>query len=91
MEIPQQPSTRKKFLLWTITALGTATLLRFIKGGNAKPAKPTKILSKDETVKMLTRDGLLVEIDRKYLVAAVDKNDSKISIDELKEWIKKQS
>ncbi len=39
---------------------------------------------------MLTQDGVLVEIDRKHLVAA-DKNNDKISIDELKEWIKKQS
>lgn len=85
METPTQPSTRKKFLLWSITTLGTATLLRFIKGETEKPIQP-----KSNTVKMLTQEGVLVEIDRKHLVAA-DKNDVKISIDELKEWIKKQS
>lgn len=90
METPKQPSTRKKFLLWSITTLGTATLLRFIKGGTEKPAKPTQIQPKNDTVKMLTKDGVLVEIDRKHLVTA-EKNESKISIDELKEWIKKQS
>jgi hypothetical protein len=90
METPKQPSTRKKFLLWSITTLGTATLLRFIKREPEKPVQPTPIQPKSNTIKMLTQEGILVEIDRKHLVAA-DKNDTKISIDELKEWIKKQS
>lgn len=90
METPKQPSTRKKFLLWSITTLGTATLLRFVKGGREKPIKPTQIQPKSNTIKMLTQEGILVEIDRKHLVPA-GKNNDKISIDELKEWIKKQS
>jgi hypothetical protein len=90
METPIQPSTRKKFLLWSITILGTATLLRFITGKKEKPVQSTQIQPKSDTVKMLTKDGILVEIDRKHLVAA-DKNNDKISMDELKEWIKKQS
>jgi hypothetical protein len=90
METPIQPSTRKKFLLWSLTTFGTATLLRFITGEKEKPILSTPIRPKNDTVKMLTKDGILVEIDRKHLVAA-DKNNDKISIDELKEWIKKQS
>jgi hypothetical protein len=90
METPKQPSTRKKFLLWSLTTIGTATLLKFIKGGTEKPIQSTQIQPKSNTIKMLTQDGVLVEIDRKHLVAA-DKDEDKISIDELKEWIKKQS
>lgn len=90
METPIQPSTRKKFLLWSITTLSTVTLLRFIKGKTEKPVQSTQIQPKSNTVKMLTKEGILVEIDRKHLVDA-DKNNDKISIDELKEWIKKQS
>lgn len=87
METPKQPSTRKKFLLWSIGTLGTFTLLKLMTEEKKKPAVNNK---KKDTVKMLTKEGILVEIDRKHLVAA-DKNENKISIDELKEWIKKQS
>lgn len=84
METPQPPSTRKKFLLWSLATLGAATLMKFIR---AEKQKPTEIGQKSDTIKMLTQDGKLVEIDRKLLASA----DKKISTDELKQWIKKQS
>jgi hypothetical protein len=40
---------------------------------------------KKETVKMLTRDGKLVEIDKKLLASS----GNKISKEELQQWIKK--
>jgi hypothetical protein len=56
-----QPSTsRKKFLLWSATILSSATIFKFIKIPKKK---------KTETVKMLTQDGRLVEIDKKLLVS----------------------
>ena len=56
-----QPSTsRKKFLFWSATILSSATLFRFINVPKKK---------KSDTVKMLTQDGKLVEIDRKLLVS----------------------
>ncbi|MFN8348620.1 MAG: hypothetical protein U0X91_26700 [Spirosomataceae bacterium] len=87
METPQLPSARKKFLLWSIGTLSTFTLLKIIKKEEKKPMINSK---KNDTVKVLTQDGTLVEIDRKHLVTA-DINEKKITIDELKEWIKKQS
>lgn len=70
-----QPSTsRKKFLLWSATVLSSATLFRFI---------PTK--KKTDTVKMLTQDGKLVQIDKKLLVSP----GKKITDKELQQWVKK--
>ncbi len=70
-----QPSTsRKKFLLWSATFLSSATLFRFI---------PTK--KKTDTVKMLTQDGKLVQIDKKLLVSP----GKKITDNELQQWVKK--
>ena len=72
-----QPSTsRKKFLLWSATILSSATLFRF----NNVPKK-----KKNKTVKMLTQDGKLVEIDRKLLVSP----GKKITDKELQQWVKK--
>ena len=71
-------------MLWSLATLGTATLLKFLR---EKKQKSTEISQKNDTIKMLTQDGTLVEIDRKFL----DSADKKISINELKEWIKKQS
>lgn len=70
-----QPSTsRKKFLLWSATILSSATLFRFM---------PKK--KKTDTVKMLTQDGKLVQIDKKLLVSP----GKKITDKELQQWVKK--
>ena len=72
-----QPSTsRKKFLLWSATILSSATVFKFIRTPKKK---------KTDTVKMLTQDGKLVEIDRKLLVSP----GKKITDKELQQWVKK--
>jgi hypothetical protein len=76
MQESQKSPTRKKFLLWTAAAICSTTLLKFIPGTRKK---------KTDTVKMLTQDGKLVEIDKKLLVSS----GKKISDAELKKWVKK--
>lgn len=72
-----QPSTsRKKFLLWSATILSSATIFKFIKIPKKK---------KTETVKMLTQEGKLVEIDKKLLFSP----GKKITDKELQQWVKK--
>ena len=77
-QVSQLPSSRKNFLALGIAAFFSAAGLRFITRDKKK---------KTETVKMLTQDGLLVEID-KNIVAARGK---KITSKELQQWVKKTS
>jgi len=79
MDQPQKASTRKKFLLWSAALLSSVTLFKFLPN-NKKNTEPG-----NETVKMLTRDGKLVEIDKKLLASS----GKKISDEELKKWVKK--
>ena len=80
MEPIQKTSSRKKFLLWSATVLSSLTLMKFIPGGKKK---------KTETVKMLTRDGKLVEVDAERLFGGKRK---KVTDEQLKNWVnKKQS
>lgn len=76
MEQSQKTSTRKKFLLWGATVLSSLSLLKLIPVGKQE---------KKETVKMLTQDGKLVEVDVTRLGRG---NRKKISDDELKTWVK---
>ena len=78
MEPLQKASTRKKFLLWGAAVLSSLTVLKFIPGNKQK---------KKETVKMLTRDGKLVEVDADKLYCGKRK---KISDDQLKSWVSKK-
>ena len=78
MEQKQNPSTRKKFLLWSVGILSSLTALKYIS--------PSKKKKKD-TVKMLTRDGKLVEIDRDMIPGSK----RKITDPELKVWVKNNS
>ena len=72
-----QPSTsRKKFLLWSATILSSATIFQFIRLPKKK---------KTDTVKMLTQEGKLVEVDRKLLVSP----GKKITDQQLQQWVKK--
>jgi hypothetical protein len=69
------PPSRKKFLLLGFAAFCSATALRiFTKGRKKTP----------ETVKMLTQDGRLVEIDKTMLAL----RSKKITNEELKQWVK---
>lgn len=78
MQPSQSPPSRKKFLLWSAIALCSATVLKFLPGTKKKQT---------ETIKMLTQDGTLVEIDKSLLVSS----GNKISNDELQKWIKKDN
>jgi hypothetical protein len=69
--------SRKKILLLVAAVLSSLTVFKFISG--KKKNEPVS-----ETVKMLTQDGKLVEIDKKLLASS----DKKISNEELKKWVK---
>jgi hypothetical protein len=74
---PPSPS-RKSFLLLGIAAFFSAVALRFVKKDKPK---------KEESIKMLTQEGLLVEIDRNIIAA----RGKRISDTELQQWVKKAS
>ncbi|HEY8660633.1 MAG TPA: hypothetical protein VIL78_16470 [Hanamia sp.] len=76
MQESPKPTSRKKFLLWSATILSSAAVFKFIRIPKKK---------KSETVKMLTQDGKLVEIDKKLLASP----GKKISDIELQQWVKK--
>jgi len=78
MEHFPKASSRKKFLLWGISVLSSLTLLKFISGNKQK---------KTETIKMLTQDGKLVEVDVKKLPGRKRK---KITDEQLKTWVNKK-
>jgi len=77
MEQPKKTSTRKQFLLWSATVLSSLTLLKFTPGNKRK---------KTDTVKMLTQDGKLVEVDIEKLSGF---KGSKNTDDQLKNWVNK--
>ena len=76
----KKSQSRKKFLLLTAAALCSTTVLQFIPGRKKKQSK-----KEGDTVKMLTQDGKLVEIDKKFLALTR----KKISDKELQQWIKR--
>jgi hypothetical protein len=76
MENPQKTPTRKKFLIWGAAVLSSLTFMKIFAN---------KQEEKNETIKMLTQDGQLVEIDKKLLTSSA----KKISDEELKKWVKK--
>lgn len=78
MEELNKKSSRKNFFIWGAGILSSFTALRILSSSKKKE-------SKSETVKMLTQDGRLVEIDKKMLAAG----GKKITNTELQEWVKK--
>lgn len=80
MDKQSNAPSRKKFLLWGTTLLSSLVFLKFLPGSNKRKNEPVT-----ETVKMLTQDGQLVEIDKKLLASS----GNKISNEELQKWIKK--
>lgn len=72
-------SSRKKFLLWGAALLGSIGLLKYI---NRKPAEEKKT-----TVKMLSQDGRLVEVDISQINCETRK---KVTDEELKNWVAKK-
>jgi hypothetical protein len=80
MEQAPKTSTRKKFLLWGAAILSSLTVFKFFSGGKTKRNEPG-----NATAKMLTRDGKLVEVNKKLLISS----GNKISNEELQKWIKR--
>jgi hypothetical protein len=76
MDQNQSAPSRKKFLLWGAAILSSLTVFKFISVDKKK---------KGETVKMLTQDGKLVEVD----IAALPSKKKKITNKELQNWIGK--
>ena len=76
MQESEKLQSRKKFLLWSAAAISSVSVLKFFKGPKKK---------KTETVKMLTRDGKLVEVN----ISAIPSKKKKITNKELQNWIKK--
>lgn len=72
-------SSRKKFLWWGAAALAA------IAGSRLFSTRQKKNLpgEKGATVKMLTQDGRLVEVDKTLLASG----SKKISTEELKQWV----
>ena len=79
MDSPQKTSNRKKFLIWGAALLSSVTVLKYFPGFKKKNNEEAA-----DTVKMLTRDGKLVVVDKKLLASA----GKKISNEELQKWIK---
>lgn len=79
MKDDQKMQSRKKFLLWSATALSSIAALKLFK-------VPPKKNENTETVKMLDRNGKLVEVS----VAALRGKKKKITNKELQNWIKKE-
>ena len=75
MEQTQNKSSRKKFFVWGLGIIASVTALKFIIPGKKKK----------DTIKMLTQDGKLVEID----VNRISGRKRKITDTELKTWVKK--
>ena len=82
MQQLQKISTRKKFLLWGATILSSLTVLNFLPGNKKKINEPGI-----KTVKMLTQDGKLVEVDAEKFLCGKRK---KISDEQLKTWVNKK-
>jgi len=85
MQQPDKLSSRKKFLMWGTAVLTSLTALKLLA-----PSKKISDFQEDEkkeTVKMLTQDGKLVEVDVEKLSCGKRK---KISDQQLKNWVVKK-
>ena len=75
MEVQKQKYSRKKFVVWGVGILASLSVLKF--GLSTKKKK--------DTVKMLSQDGTLVEVD----MSALKSNKGKASNKELQTWVKR--
>ena len=83
-KIPAEISNRRKLL----AGLGALSLFPILKFGFF--AKKNQVIScapevKNQTMKMLTQDGRLVEVD----MSRISSNKEKISNKQLQDWVKK--
>lgn len=79
MEQNQKSSSRKKFLVWGAAALSSFTVFGLFSGSKKEEKK--------ETLKMLTQDGKLVEIDADKIYGS---RREKVTDEQLKNWINKK-
>lgn len=75
MKTENKNQGRRKFIGWGVASAAALAVFKFIKPAAKKAG----------TVKMLTQEGKLVEVD----IAALPANKKKITDSELKNWIKK--
>ena len=75
MEQTENSTSRKNFFLWGLGIISSITAFRFIIPGKKKK----------DTVKMLTQDGRLVEINKNMIPGSK----RKITDKELKAWVEK--
>jgi len=66
--------SRRKFIVWGVASAAVFSAVKFLIPSRKK-----------ETVKMLTQDGKLVEVD----MAAISPKKKKVTNEELQNWIKK--
>jgi hypothetical protein len=78
MQQEQDIRTRKKFLLWGAGILYSFSVFKYLFSQKEK---------KKDTVKMLTQDGRLVEIDKSLLASG----SKKITTKELQQWVKNKT
>ena len=76
MEIVKQKYSRKKFMIWGVGVLASLSVLKFA----FTPKKKNTT-----TVKMLSQDGKLVEVD----MSALQAKKRKVTNEELQAWVKK--
>ena len=83
--IPSEVKTRRKLL----AGIGLLTFFPFLKSGFFSKKPPviscTPSPGKQETIRVLSREGKLVEVD----VSKIKQVKAKISDQELQQWIKK--
>lgn len=75
MATENKNQTRRKFITWGVASAAVIAAVKFFK------TSPPKT----KTVKMLTQEGKLVEVD----IAAIPDKKKKITNGELQNWIKK--
>ena len=85
MQQTDKTSSRKKFLVWGAAVFTSLTAFKLF-AGSKKPA-PSTDGKKPATVKMLTQDGKLVEVDAEQLYCGKRK---KITDEQLKNWVNKK-
>lgn len=74
MAIENKKQSRRRFISWGVASAAVISAIKFIRPKQKK-----------ETVKMLTQDGKLVEVD----IAAIPQKKKKITDKELQNWIRK--
>lgn len=75
MTTENKNQSRRKFIVWGVASAALFSAIKFMLPSPKK----------NETVKMLTQDGKLVEVD----MAALTAKKKKITDKELQNWIKK--